>query len=194
MWWFFSANRVLQDSPTRRVSSLYTVVQALMHLAGVKQYWRVHPLKNSCYVKSFQYFNTDQQELHNLLFNTDLRDIIPSYSPTHRCIKVLSVLSTIIITYTNINNIINFYYIDNSEIVFFFFILTTCFLARDILWMFGASSALELCLDGRKNTIQGLFTHSPLTFGTLLRSDFFWRTYASFHCIPFSNSFSPILS
>lgn len=41
-----------------------------------------------------------------LLFNTDLRDIILSYSPTHRCIKVLSVLSIIIIiiiTYNSIN-------------------------------------------------------------------------------------------
>lgn len=62
----------------------------------------------------------DQQELHHLLFNANLRDIIPSYSHTHRCIKVLSVLSTLIIIYTDINNIINFYYIDKNEIVGFF--------------------------------------------------------------------------
>lgn len=54
-----------------------------------------------------------------LLFNTDLRNINLSYSPTHRCIKVLSVLSIIISN--SINNIINFYYMNNSEIVFFFF-------------------------------------------------------------------------
>lgn len=66
---------------------------------------------------------TDQLELHHLLFNTDLRDTVPAYSSTHRCIKVLSVLSRIIIIYTNIYNIITFYYIDNCEIVLFIFFI-----------------------------------------------------------------------
>lgn len=56
-----------------------------MHLAGVKQYWRAHTLKNRVYVKIFQYVTLTNRNYHHLLFKTDLRYVIPSYSPTHTC-------------------------------------------------------------------------------------------------------------
>lgn len=149
--------------------------------------------------KKLSIYYTDHQELYHLMFNTVLRDIIPSYSPTHRCIKVLSVLSIIIITHTNINNYQFLLYRQQWNCLFLKKKLTFCFLARDILWMLGASPTLERHLDGRKNTMQGPFTHSPLAFGTCLQSDFFQHKYASFSCIPFSTLYvwfypSPLFS
>lgn len=65
----------------RAVSSLYTVVQTFMHLAGVKQYQRVHPLKNRGYIKSFSYVTLTNRNYIICCFNADLGDKIPSYSP-----------------------------------------------------------------------------------------------------------------
>lgn len=123
----------------------------------MKQYQWVHAFKNRGRVKAFEMSHRPTWIISGCLLQSE-GTIFPSYSPTHRCIKVPSVL---IIIYTNINNTIHFNYIDKSKIVFSQIKLTSCFLTRDILGMPGVPDALELNLDGRKNTMQGLFTYSP---------------------------------
>lgn len=80
MGWFFSANRVLQDSPSCGFFSVHS--SSDIYAFGRCETVPKSPSfkKQRLYKKLFILY-IDQQKLYHLLFDTDLGDKIPSYSP-----------------------------------------------------------------------------------------------------------------
>lgn len=80
MGWFFSANRVLQDSPSCSFFSVHS--SSDIYAFGRCETVPKSPSfkKQRLYKKLFICY-IDQQKLYHLLFNADLGDKIPSYSP-----------------------------------------------------------------------------------------------------------------
>lgn len=138
MGWFFSANRVLQDSPSCSFFSVHS--SSDIYAFGRCETAPKSPSfkKQRLYKKLFILY-IDQQKLYHLLFDTDLGDKIPSYSPYTQVHPD---------TFSSDNH--KYQYKQTKVTFFFFFKWTFCFSARDILGMPVALPAFSyIWMEGR---------------------------------------------